>query len=138
MYGVALVVLLLGAVSGCATTGRLAMTDAKVVPAKVAPGDEAVVCVTVIDPKGIVSEVIGTVREYPEFSFPLNDDGEEGDETAEDGIWSLGIEVPAEAPPGVYNWDFEAYDANGNLVKATSETGEEKVLTSETAVEIVF
>ena len=137
LCGVMLAGLLLGAFSGCATQ-RLALMDAKSVPAKLSPGDDAVICVKVIDPKGVVAAVTATVREFPTFIMDLNDSGEEGDNVAGDGVWSFAVEVPGEAPAGVYNWDFAAFDANGDPVKVTTEDRGEEPLTAETVVEIVY
>jgi len=135
---VAIAGLVLALVGGCATTKQPALIDAKLVPAKVSPGEDTTICVTVIDPQGIVDVVTATVREYPEISFDLNDNGEEGDKVAGDGVWSYAMEVPGEAPPGEYNWDFEAYDADGNLIKVTGEGGEIVPLTAEAGVEVLF
>ena len=134
VLGVAALVLL----SGCATTKQPVLTDAKVVPARLAPGEGALICVTVIDPEGVIDVVTATVREIEEISYDLNDRGAEGDETPDDGIWTFAVEVPGGAPPGEYNWDFEAYDANGDLVRITTETGETITLTAEASVEITF
>jgi hypothetical protein len=136
--GVAFVGLVLALVTGCATTKQPALVDAKLVPAKVSPGEETVVQVKLVDPQGIVSVVVATVREYPEISFDLNDSGEYGDAVPGDSIWSYAMEVPGEAPPGEYNWDFEAYDADGNLVKIAGDGGEMAPLTAEASVEILF
>jgi hypothetical protein len=135
LCGVALVVLVLGA--GCARQ-RLAMTEAGSDPAKLHPGDAGLICVVVIDTEGVVAAVTATVREYPTMVLDLNDSGEEGDAIAGDGVWSFAIEVPGGAPAGVYNWDFAAYDANGNPVKVTTKEGAEESLTAETSVEILY
>ena len=136
--GVAFVSLIVGLLSGCATTKQPALVDAKLVPAKVSPGEETVIQVKLVDPQGVVSVIAAVVREYPEISLDLNDKGENGDAVAGDGIWSFAMEVPGEAPPGEYNWDFEAYDANGNLVKVTGDSGEAVPLTTEASIEILF
>ncbi len=135
LCGVAVVVLALGA--GCARQ-RLAMMDARSDPAKLSPGDEGLVCVLVLDTQAVVAAVTASVREYPTMVVDLNDNGEEGDKVAGDGVWSFAIEVPEAASAGVYNWDFAAYDANGNPVKVTTEEGAEESLTAETAVEILY
>jgi hypothetical protein len=135
---VAIAGLILVLVTGCATMKQPALVDAKLVPAKVSPGEETVIQVALVDPQGIVSVVVATVREYPEISFDLNDSGEDGDAVPGDGIWSYAMEIPGEAPPGVYNWDYEAYDADGNLVKVSGEGGEMVPLTAEASVEILF
>ena len=128
---------LVGALSGCATQ-RLALMDAKIVPAKLTPGEDALLCVKVIDPKGVVAAVVATVREYPTITLELNDIADEGDKDAGDGVWSAGKEVPGEAEPGLYNWDFAAYDTGGDPIKVATETGAEKRLAAETSVEIVY
>ena len=132
-----LVGLLLGGLCGCATTAKPALTEARIVPPKVSAGEEIVICVRVIDPQGVVAAVITTVREFPDISFDLNDEGQEGDKVASDGVWSYTFELPWEAPPGEYNWDFEAYDADGNLMKVTGKGGEEEALTAEAVLEIL-
>jgi hypothetical protein len=135
LCAVAVAVLVLGA--GCARQ-RLAMMDARSDPAKLSPGDEGLICVRVIDTQGVVAAVTATVREYPTMIVDLNDSGEEGDKVAGDGVWSFAVEVPGAALAGVYNWDFDAYDANGNPVKVVTKEGAEESLTAETAVEILY
>jgi hypothetical protein len=135
LCAVAVVVLVAGA--GCARQ-RLAMMDARSDPAKLSPGDDGLILVRVIDTQGVVAAVTATVREYPTMVLDLNDAGTEGDKVAGDGIWSFAVEVPGGAPAGVYNWDFAAYDANGNPVKVTTKEGAEKSLIAETAVEILY
>jgi hypothetical protein len=124
--------------TGCATTKQPALIDAKIVPARLAPGEGAIISVRVIDPQAIITEVNGTVRGYEEISLDLNDKGENGDVVPGDGVWTVAVEVPGGAPPGKYSWCFEAYDADGNLVKVTTDTGEAITLTAEASVEIVF
>ena len=86
------------------------MVDPEVMPAKVFAGERATLCVKVIDTRGVIELVCAKVTEYPEVSVELNDDGKEGDEVDGDGIWSGTIEIPAEYPPAVLNWDFLASD----------------------------
>jgi hypothetical protein len=137
LCGLAVVVLVFGAFSGCARQ-RLSMMDARSDPAKLSPGEDAIICVRVIDTQGVVAAITATVREYPTMVLDLNDNGEEGDAIAGDGVWSFAIEVPGGAPAGVYNWDFEAFDANGDPVKVTTEEDAEEPLDAETSVEIVY
>ncbi|MHC4500067.1 MAG: hypothetical protein ACYS21_13240 [Planctomycetota bacterium] len=123
--------------TGCAQQ-RLAMMDARSDPAKLSPGDESIICVRVIDTQGVVAAVTATVREYNPISLDLNDSGEEGDEVAGDGVWSIAFEVPGEADTGQYNWDFEAFDDNSDPVKVTTEKGAEEPLTAEAPVEVLY
>jgi hypothetical protein len=135
LCGVVLVVLLAG--SGCAGQ-RLAMMDARSEPAEVSPGDESFLSVTVVDPQGVVAAVTATVREDSVVRLPLNDSGEDGDKVAGDGVWSLAFEIPYDAPAREYHWDFEAFDADGDPVKVTTEEGGEEPLTAEAPVEVVY
>ena len=71
MKRLGLILLILVLISGCAGQ-RLEMLDAKVDPAELAPGDESVISVKVIDTKGVVTAVTATVREYPDVTLDLN------------------------------------------------------------------
>ena len=132
-----LILIVLVVITGCAGQ-RLAMMDARSDPAKLSPGDDSLISVRVIDPQGVVAEVTATVREYSAISLPLNDSGEEGDEVAGDGVWSFAFRIPGEAGAGEYNWDFEAFDANGDPVKVTTEEGIEELLIAEASVEVAY
>jgi hypothetical protein len=132
-----LILMVLVVITGCAQQ-RLAMTDARLDPAELSGGDETVISVRIIDTQGVVAEVTATVREYVAINLDLNDSGEEGDKVAGDGVWSIAFEVPYEADAGQYNWDFEAFDANGDPVKVTTEAGGTEMLTAEAPVEVVY
>ncbi|MHC4843214.1 MAG: choice-of-anchor X domain-containing protein [Planctomycetota bacterium] len=132
-----LILMMLVFMSGCAGQ-RLEMLDAKVDPAELAPGDESIISVKVIDTKGVVAAVTATVREYPEVVMDLNDNGQQGDTVAGDGVWSIAFNIPYEAPEGQYNWDFEAFDADGNPVKITTKEGSEKPLIAEALIELTY
>jgi hypothetical protein len=132
-----LILMVFVVITGCAQQ-RLEMIDAMSEPAKFSPGDQTIVSVRVIDTEGVVAEVTATVREYSAISLGLNDSGKEGDEVAADGLWSIAFEVPGEADAGEYNWDFEAFDANGDPVKVTTEEGGDEPLTAEASVEVVY
>jgi hypothetical protein len=132
-----LILMVLVFINGCAQQ-RLAMIDAKVDPAELPPGVETIISVRVIDTQGVVAAVTATVREYPAISLDLNDSGEQGDKVAGDGVWSIAFEVPGEASPGQYNWDFEAFDADGDTVKVATEQGDEKPLTADAPVEVAY
>lgn len=131
-----LILMVLVVITGCAQQ-RLAMMDAMSDSAKLSPGDESIICVRVIDTQGVVAAVTATVREYRAISLDLNDSGEQGDEVAGDGVWSFAFDVPYEASAGEYNWDFEAFDADGDPVKVTTEEGGEEPLIAEASVEVV-
>ena len=137
MKKIGLILMVLVVITGCAQQ-RLAMVDAMSDPAELSPGDDSLISVRVIDPEGVVAEVTATVREYTPISLPLNDSGEEGDELAGDGVWSFAFRSPGEAGDGEYNWDFEAFDADGDTVMVTTEEGIEEPLTAEAPVEVVY
>ncbi len=136
MKKLALILMVLVVITVCAQQ-QLAMIDARSDPAEFSPGDETIVSVRVIDTQCVVAAVTATVREYPAISLDLNDSGEEGDKVAGDGVWSIAFDVPGGAPAGQYNWDFEAFDANGDPVKVTTADGTEP-LTAEAAVEVTY
>ncbi|MHC4256078.1 MAG: choice-of-anchor X domain-containing protein [Planctomycetota bacterium] len=119
-------------ISGCAGQ-RLEMVDPKTNPAELASGDKTIISVKVTDSKGVVKAVTATVREYTAISLDLNDSGQDGDEVAGDGIWSIAFEVPY-GGSGKYNWDFEAFDANGDPVKVATKEGGEEPLTAEAPI----
>ena len=129
-----LILILVAIIAGC--SGTLALKDAMVDPGKVAPGDAATVQVKVDDPDGVVADVTATVREYPQIVLDLKDDGKDVDKVAEDGIWSVNINVPFDTQSGTYNWDFKAYDVNGKVLKITNDDGNEVTLKAEAAVEV--
>ena len=130
-----LILMVLAIVAGCAQQ-RLAMMEARSEPATVSPGDDSVVSVKVIDKEGVVAAVTATVREYTFISLDLNDSGENGDAVAGDGVWSSAFEIPGEADSGEYHWDFEAFDANKDPVKVTTDAGDEEPLAAEATVTV--
>lgn len=140
-----LTVALVVAVLGCAKEEEpvpaavapvASLSDARAVPANISMGQTTLLSVKVTDPQGVVKSVNAVVREYPSFSLDFNDAGQEGDEVAGDGIWSYTVEIPGMAPPGVYNFDFKACDADGNPITVTSESGEEEPLTAKVAIQV--
>ena len=118
----------------CALTGVLAtgaaaaprLSDAKIEPAVANIGDRVVATIAVADPANEVAQVEAIVAESPAITFPLGDDGRNGDKAAGDGVWTLALDVP-DAPPGIYHIDFVAQDRSGTVfqtdgrpVKATA------------------
>ncbi len=131
-----LILIVFVVITGCAQQ-RLAMMDARSDPAKLSPGDESLICVRVIDTQDVVAAVTATVREYRAIILDLNDSGEQGDKVAGDGVWSFAFDVPYEAF-GQYNWDFEAFDDNGDPVKVATADGGAEPLIAEASVEVVY
>lgn len=105
--------------AGCAT-GPLQMNRAMVMPAQIAAGDNATIMVTFKGPKDQVASVHAVVRENPDITYDLNDNGENGDQMANDNIWSYVTQVPYEATPGTYHLDITAKDQDGKKVAGES------------------
>ncbi|MHC5061315.1 MAG: choice-of-anchor X domain-containing protein [Planctomycetota bacterium] len=130
-----LILLVLSLSAGC--TQQLAMTDARSEPAELSPGDEAIVSVKVIDAPGVVAAVTATVRQERSVVLDLNDNGDEGDKAAGDGVWSSVFTVPGSAGAGDYNWDFEAFDENNDPVEVVTSAGASP-LTAEASVIVAY
>ncbi|UCH33751.1 MAG: metallophosphoesterase [Armatimonadota bacterium] len=102
------------------------LSDAKIEPVPAQIGDHVVMTVVVDDAAKEVARVEAVVVEYPEVTLPLKDDGQGDDKQAGDGIWTAGLDVPAEAPPGTYHialWPRDAsgkaFEVDGKYVKET-------------------
>jgi len=74
-------------------------------------GEKGILSVNVIDTESKIARISMVVREYPEYIYELNDNGENGDVRAKDGIWSAEVNVPIEAY-GKYNLDCVLYDSD--------------------------
>ncbi len=113
---------LLSTLAGCNTMGRQPqIRNAMIDPAELRPGDAAVITVEIADRYGIVDRVEGAVREDPRIKFKLRDDGVPPDEKAGDGIWTLPVDVPFQAPPGEFTLDFTAFRSDGQPVIVLDE-----------------
>ena len=104
-----------------AVTGVASLSNAKVEPATVKPGDHVVITATVADPAKTVAKVEAIVTEYPVMKLPLNDAGQGDDKAGGDSIYTLGFNVPEEAPAGTYHLEISALDAAGNAVQAAGQ-----------------
>ena len=87
-------------------------------------GEKGILSVNVIGTESKIARISMVVREYPEYIYVLNDNGENGDVRAKDGIWSVEVNVPIDAY-GNYNLDCVLYDSDGNPVMTKSENGKE-------------
>ncbi len=94
----------------------LSLAKLTVEPAEVAPGAAIVISAGITDPDGVVDTVVATVHTQTALTYDLYDNGEKGDLTARDGIWSLAIEVPGGAALGEYRVSATAFDRNGEPV----------------------
>ena len=123
MRKIALALILMVALIGCAGQKAMMLNEAIAEPSTLEPGDSGLVKVTIVDPQGLVGSVSATVREYTQFYMDLNDSGHSGDEEAGDGIWSTSMSVPWEAPAGTYHLFVEVFDKDGLRIKTQTEVG---------------
>ena len=70
-----------------------------------------------------------SIPDAPEITFELKDDGQAPDQAAGDGVWSIQVDVPFQAPPGEYLLHLTARDADGRVVAVRNEQGEAVPLT---------
>jgi len=99
---------------GCSSA--ISVTNTSIKPSTVDPGDNTLIIVELKGSITKVANVTATVREYPELTIPLNDNGESGDKKAGDNTWTFEMPVPWEAPAGTYHFDISVYDVSGNEV----------------------
>ncbi|MBX3179848.1 MAG: hypothetical protein KF886_21060 [Candidatus Hydrogenedentes bacterium] len=134
--------LALGAVllaAGCNSLGGVPeFKMAGIAPQPLHPGDTALITVAVKDRNNIINSITGVIREEPTIKLTLRDDGTEGDVKAGDGVWSLAVRVPLEAPPGVFNLTFTAYRSDGVAVPIRGEGGEIHPLAVEMPLSIQY
>ncbi len=111
------VVLVLALLNGCSTVGgQPGLQQAKIRPATLRPGDTAIVTVNVIDAHRIVDRVVGVVKEDPRMKFNMADNGQGPDASANDGIWTLQVDVPFMAPSGEFTLELTAYSEDGQVI----------------------
>ncbi len=111
--------------AGCNSLGGVPMfVDSAISPVALHPGDTALVTISVKDKNEIVASIVGIIEEEPSRKLKLHDDGQEGDVKAGDGIWSLAVLVPLQAPPGDFNLTFTAYRSDGVAVPIRGDEGE--------------
>ena len=123
---------------GCVTPHQPSLSKASMTPSDLKPGDTALVTVVVDDRFGLVNEVSGVVQEDKTIMFNFRDDGREGDETANDQVWSMKVDVPFNAPPGGFTFEITAYDVNGNPIIVRDENKEAATMSTSFTLEITY
>ena len=93
----------------------------KIDPPTVKAGEKELVEVKVLDPGHKVHRLILHVLDYPGYDFPLNDAGRYGDKKADDGIWTVLVPVPWDAPAQDYSVAIVAYDKNNRKILVKTE-----------------
>jgi hypothetical protein len=120
----ATVLMAIGLLAGCNTLGRQPkLRDASMSPALVKPGDTGFITVKLNDKRDVVARIEGVVRGYERMKLDLHDDGADGDKKAGDGVWTLQVDVPYEAPPGQFLVELTAYNDKGEPVLVKNEKG---------------
>jgi hypothetical protein len=132
----ALVTLSLG---GCATMhGQPKMNQAEIMPKDLKPGDTAVITVKVEDKFHVVRRVEGVVKEDRTLTFHFEDNGVAPDDKAGDGIWTIQVDVPFNAPPGDFEFEVSGFDSNGKLLAVDDKRGEAQPLTTSFTLAIQY
>ncbi len=123
--------------TGCNTlSGEPEITRATIDPEVLEPGSSAVITLTVKDRHSAIERIEGIVLEDPRISFRLRDDGEPPDEKADDGVWSMQVDVPFQAPPGQFRLEFTAFGPDGLPVSVRDEQG--RVIPLQATVPIII
>lgn len=118
--------------AGCNTfSGVPQLKSPAITPSDLKPGDTGLITMTVKDRHKIIDRVEGVVTEEPRITFKLHDDGKQGDVKANDGIWSLQVDVPFQAPPGEFLLEFTAYRSDGLPVPVRDKKGRVSPLKTE-------
>ena len=127
------------AVSGCNTLSKQPqITKAAIEPQSLKPGDSAVITLAVKDKNQIVDRIEGVVLEDPRLTFKLRDDGEAPDEKAGDGVWSMRVDVPFQAPPGEFRLEFTAFDRTGTPISVRDKSKRVMPLQQVLPLQIVY
>lgn len=123
----------------CATSPRQPrMNEASISQPQLRPGDTAIVSVKVDDRFDIVKRVEGVVAEDGTIFFELHDDGVDPDKVEDDGIWTIAVEVPFNAPPGEFHFTIFGYDDAGNKILILDDMGETAPLSTAFDLQITY
>ena len=117
--------LVAAALTGCTTAARQpSMKAGRILPEDLKPGDTATITVEVEDKYGVVSRVEGIVKEDRMITFELRDDGVPPDEESGDGVWTIQVDVPFNAPPGEFEFEIVGYSRTGEVIVVHDELNE--------------
>ena len=122
--------------SGC-SSHKLSLSDVEFFPDKVSKGEKILLTVKVEDSEDMISSILAVVRRDKSYRLELNDNGEDGDKEADDGVWSVESRVPRNAPARTYKMDFYALDADGNKIMKVEEDGSENTLSAVASVTVI-
>lgn len=125
--------------AGCAThLEQPSFFEATMVPSNLKPGDAALITVKVEDTFGVVSSVEGSVLEDTTIRFHFRDDGQLSDTVAADGIWTMKVQVPFNAPPGGFTFEIQAFDKSSNPIVVLDENKEATPLSMSFTLNITY
>ena len=125
--------------AGCATmTGQPKMSAASILPAELKPGDSAVITVAIRDKFHVVKRVEGVVKEDRTIKFNFTDDGVPPDAAAHDGVWTIQVDVPFNAPPGHFEFEVSGYDERGEVVVVDDKQHESAPLSTSASLVIHY
>jgi len=93
-------------------------------PAEVKRGETSILNVMFEGPKDRLISVKAIVREAPHVRYVFNDNGEDGDEKADDNVWTSKVDIVADAVPGKYHLDIKAFDTSWNPIFLTGTMAE--------------
>jgi len=104
---------------------RVNIKEASVRPAEVKAGDTLLLSVVFEGIKENVLTVRARFRESGVLSYLLNNNGINGDERADDNVWSGKVQIPSDVPAGQFHFDFQALDKTLNRIylKGTVKEG---------------
>ncbi len=123
--------------AGCNTLAKQPEIKAALIaPEALGPGESAIITLEVVDKHAVIDRIVGVVKEDPRISFRLQDDGAAPDKKAADGVWTLQVDVPFQAPPGEFVLEFTAYRSDGIAVPVRDAAGE--VTTLQASVPVVI
>jgi hypothetical protein len=125
--------------AGCVThLEQPSLSQATMMPNDLKPGDDALITVVVEDSFKIVDRIEGRVLEDTTIRFKFRDDGKNADAVADDGVWSMKVQVPFNAPPGGFTFEIQAFDSNDNLIVVTDVNKEAVPLVTTVKLNITF
>jgi len=95
---------------------QVAIKEVSARPAEVKRGETSILTVMFEGHKDQIISVKAVVREASHNRYVFNDDGKDGDEKANDYVWTGKLEVVSDAVPGEYHLDIYAFDTRWNPV----------------------
>lgn len=125
LKGALIGVVVLCGLAGCKTIpAQPSIEHSAISPSDLKPGDTAIITVELQDKFNIVERIEGKVKQDPSLTFRLRDDGVAPDAKAADGIWTLQVDVPFNAPPGDFDLSLTALNSSGDPILIHDENGE--------------